>query len=273
MTDIEFNLGHNKAYTLSGAIAPGTQWCAFDVPRPRAEREAKCFFLTLWDDRVFQDEVTGVYWYKVTRTRKLGEGGTQRAALWTGLKIAKKNDLPIVGILKDGATSQCTLLPSFAVKGIEFRGDDAWLRLVSSEVGILNLETISFSADRAFESMETADSLESKFQRAVAEASAITTTQRWARLAKRTGIPRKIAALTYVFDRDPDVVAEVLFLAKGSCQRCGSRAPFNRKSDKTPYLEVHHRIRLADGGHDTVENAEALCPNCHRFKHYGDVEE
>jgi 5-methylcytosine-specific restriction protein A len=34
-------------------------------------------------------------------------------------------------------------------------------------------------------------------------------------------------------------------------------------------LEVHHKIRLADGGFDTVENAIAVCPNCHRQCHHG----
>ncbi|TDA69847.1 HNH endonuclease signature motif containing protein, partial [Halomonas marinisediminis] len=36
----------------------------------------------------------------------------------------------------------------------------------------------------------------------------------------------------------------------------------------TPFLEVHHLIRLKDGGPDTVENCAALCPNCHRKLHY-----
>jgi len=34
-------------------------------------------------------------------------------------------------------------------------------------------------------------------------------------------------------------------------------------------LEVHHKVPLAEGGDDTVENAIALCPNCHRHAHYG----
>ncbi|MGH8437576.1 MAG: HNH endonuclease [Pseudomonas sp.] len=33
--------------------------------------------------------------------------------------------------------------------------------------------------------------------------------------------------------------------------------------------EVHHKVRLADGGLDTVENAIAVCPNCHRQAHFG----
>lgn len=45
--------------------------------------------------------------------------------------------------------------------------------------------------------------------------------------------------------------------------------PINEVGYKSPYLEVHHIIFLAQGGDDTVDNAEALCPNCHRRKHYG----
>ncbi|WP_342542729.1 HNH endonuclease signature motif containing protein [Paenisporosarcina sp. FSL H8-0542] len=36
-----------------------------------------------------------------------------------------------------------------------------------------------------------------------------------------------------------------------------------------PYLEVHHIKRLADNGEDSVENAIAVCPNCHRELHFG----
>ncbi|WP_240698763.1 MULTISPECIES: HNH endonuclease [Vibrio] len=64
-------------------------------------------------------------------------------------------------------------------------------------------------------------------------------------------------------------MAEVLLRAKGTCERCKSPAPFTRKSHQTPYLEVHHIIRLADGGKDTIENTLALCPNCHRELHFG----
>ncbi|HDR7378766.1 TPA: HNH endonuclease [Bacillus toyonensis] len=39
--------------------------------------------------------------------------------------------------------------------------------------------------------------------------------------------------------------------------------------DGTPYLEVHHVVPLATGGEDSVENAVALCQNCHRKAHYG----
>ena len=81
--------------------------------------------------------------------------------------------------------------------------------------------------------------------------------------------PQRRLATTWVFDRNPDVVAERLLLAKGQCELCHSDAPFLRKSDDRPYLEVHHIERLIDGGLDTVENTIALCPNCHRREHFG----
>jgi len=74
---------------------------------------------------------------------------------------------------------------------------------------------------------------------------------------------------TIVYIRNPDVIAEVSERAAGNCERCKKAAPFKRQSDHSPYLEVHHKVRLADGGDDTVKNALALCPNCHREAHFG----
>ena len=89
------------------------------------------------------------------------------------------------------------------------------------------------------------------------------------RLAAAPSKPDRVTVQSQAFVRNADVIVEVLSRANGLCESCGKRAPFLRKSDNTPYLEVHHSIRLADGGDDTVENAIALCPNCHRRAHYG----
>ncbi|WP_319025684.1 HNH endonuclease [Acidithiobacillus caldus] len=70
------------------------------------------------------------------------------------------------------------------------------------------------------------------------------------------------------FIRDPAVVAWVLAEAAGICEWCGLPAPFTRE-EGSPFLEVHHVLRLADGGEDTIYNTVALCPNCHRELHYG----
>ena len=92
---------------------------------------------------------------------------------------------------------------------------------------------------------------------------------RQGRLKKAQVKPESFQTLHTIYKRNPDVVAEVLFQAEGECGECKEDAPFIRASDKTPYLEVHHTVRLADGGDDTVANAVALCPNCHRRLHFG----
>jgi hypothetical protein len=69
------------------------------------------------------------------------------------------------------------------------------------------------------------------------------------------------------FIRDPNVIAWVLAEADGICEACKSAAPFLRAGGE-PYLEVHHVRPLADGGPDTVDNAIACCPNCHRRLHH-----
>lgn len=93
---------------------------------------------------------------------------------------------------------------------------------------------------------------------------------RQARLKRAAKIPAKVAVVTYVYARNPDVVAEVLARANGQCEGCCNPAPFRRRKDGAPYLEVHHKIQLANGGEDTIENAIALCPNCHRNQHLGE---
>ena len=89
------------------------------------------------------------------------------------------------------------------------------------------------------------------------------------RLQNSDGMPDQYAVVQQVFSRNPDVVAEVLERAGGKCESCGSPAPFNKRSNGAPYLEVHHKQQLAHGGKDVVSNAVALCPNCHRKAHYG----
>lgn len=80
--------------------------------------------------------------------------------------------------------------------------------------------------------------------------------------------PVQKVASSKAYIRDPAVVAFVELEANGCCEKCGLQAPFVR-SDGSPFLEVHHILSLADGGPDTIWNAAALCPNCHRECHYG----
>lgn len=89
------------------------------------------------------------------------------------------------------------------------------------------------------------------------------------RIAESEKRPKRIRVYSYTYRRNPDIVVETLLRANGVCESCKQPAPFLRASDGTPFLEVHHIKSLADGGEDTLENVLALCPNCHREKHYG----
>jgi 5-methylcytosine-specific restriction protein A len=80
--------------------------------------------------------------------------------------------------------------------------------------------------------------------------------------------PRTTEIITSQYVRNAEVVAWVLDLANGVCECCGKASPF-LKEGGTPYLEVHHLKRLADSGSDTISNAIAACPNCHRELRYG----
>jgi len=81
--------------------------------------------------------------------------------------------------------------------------------------------------------------------------------------------PEMIQVMTNAYKRNPDVIISVLERANGVCEACHKPAPFNRLSNGTPYLEVHHIILLSQGGDDTVDNAKGICPNCHRKVHFG----
>ena len=79
--------------------------------------------------------------------------------------------------------------------------------------------------------------------------------------------PEFVETTTKTYKRDPKVKAWVLEKAEGICELCNFDAPF-RDSNGFPYLEVHHVRPLGAGGADVIENAVALCPNCHKACHH-----
>lgn len=110
---------------------------------------------------------------------------------------------------------------------------------------------------------------ECQFEMQVQQSLQKTEQQRLRDLETANIYPARMRVTTSVFQRNPDVVATVLIRANGICESCRTKAPFLRRSNGQPYLEVHHKVQLASGGPDSVENAIALCPNCHRDQHFG----
>lgn len=51
---------------------------------------------------------------------------------------------------------------------------------------------------------------------------------------------------------------EIAYKSKYTCNACGILLP--------PTFEIDHIVELREGGSDTYENLQALCPNCHSLK-------
>ena len=83
--------------------------------------------------------------------------------------------------------------------------------------------------------------------------------------------PKKMTTNSTGFERSADVKSWVLESAFGICESCDDPAPFMTKGQD--YLEVHHVRPLGSGGSDTIQNAVAICPNCHRAFHHSDDKE
>lgn len=113
------------------------------------------------------------------------------------------------------------------------------------------------------------ENMQNDFEKNVMKSLNLDPAIRKRKLESASKTPKVLSVTTKVYARNPDVVADVLIRAEGICEKCKKRAPFIRAKDNSPYLEVHHKVMLANGGEDTIENAIALCPNCHRESHYG----
>lgn len=114
-----------------------------------------------------------------------------------------------------------------------------------------------------------AEDLEKELDEEVEKSKKLSSAERSERLSKANRLPLRTKVLSSGFKRNPDVITEVLLRANGICERCHNLAPFLRAKDNSPFLEIHHKIFLSNGGEDTVDNAIAVCPNCHRELHYG----
>lgn len=134
------------------------------------------------------------------------------------------------------------------------------------------LRKVAIQYEALSQGTQTLEGMVANIQEAVEKSAKDSHEVRKKRLEVANKKPNQQIVSVTTYTRNPDVIAEVLFRANGVCEHCKSNAPFKRRKDNTPFLEVHHKIRLADGGEDTIENAIAICPNCHRNLHYGNAE-
>lgn len=89
------------------------------------------------------------------------------------------------------------------------------------------------------------------------------------RAKKAAGKPMQKLVARNDFVRNPYVVAAAILRSEGTCDMPGCSCALFEKDDGTSYLEVHHIVPLAEDGDDTLTNAAAICPHCHRKLHYG----
>ncbi len=153
-------------------------------------------------------------------------------------------------------------------------------RIEASVGGILAVNGLSDTQNESYlfgmareyisrQNVQSKSYVESEFQKAIELARDLSSEEIKERLISSSAIPKKITVISTAFQRNPYVVLAVLERAGGVCESCKQPAPFLKAKDGSPYLEVHHIIQLALNGEDTVENAIALCPNCHREMHFG----
>ncbi len=280
--ETQFNSSHNDAFRELGALEPGQHWSSFDVSRAQARKGmASLFVTTIWNFHstkdaegrrtptelaIVKDQTGGTLWYRMGKPEP-NTTHNHAVAHWDGLELALRTGIPIVGVLKDVHSGRCSLNHLFDCNNPRYGSDGnaLWLQLhprggVGCDVRVADILRLN---------PESFDQWNQRFIASVDRSSDRNALERKKRLRDAPRIPKRMEVTTTVFDRNPDVVAEVLSQANGICDHCKRSAPVIRRSNGTPYLEVHHKISLAAGGEDTVDNAVALCPNCHRGSHFG----
>ncbi|WP_314062497.1 HNH endonuclease [uncultured Vagococcus sp.] len=81
------------------------------------------------------------------------------------------------------------------------------------------------------------------------------------------------------YRRNPKKAIKALQIANFSCEISSSHKTFTSKKTGRNYVEAHHLIPInrqgdfKDASLDVEANIVALCPNCHRYIHHGEVDE
>jgi hypothetical protein len=100
-----------------------------------------------------------------------------------------------------------------------------------------------FGGDNTSRVAESVKADRESFEEAVQRSLSDDVDRRRNRLRTAPKMPGKRTTSVTIFERNPDVVAEALYLAQGICQDCNGPAPFLRASTSQPYLEGCNVLR------------------------------
>ncbi len=87
-----------------------------------------------------------------------------------------------------------------------------------------------------------------------------------AKSAKRKPIKQQTTTTTY--SRDSSIIAFVHRRSGYKCEMPTCEYVGFKKTNGGQYIETHHITPLFRGGDDSIDNAAALCPTCHRMMHH-----
>lgn len=133
------------------------------------------------------------------------------------------------------------------------QGDRVLIGSVGNEVFALKLSTVSVTEEVAILELTQKASKQTILDRA----------------KQAKGKPARRTTQRDDFVRNLYVVAGALLRANGQCEMPACTSTLFLKDDGKNYLEVHHVTPLGENGDDSLANAAALCPHCHRKLHFG----
>ncbi len=261
----------NRVYYLQPYSGRTIQSLKNNPPSPDSPLTIYASTTVQRNEIAFQAEIIG--WFD-KQSLFNSENDTIREAIINDLNLYQPNE---GGLYRKHKETFCAnlivvrnlrLLPKPFPVGLLFKVSDGKALKNRTQSGGWSL-VYKFQSDIQNFDVISKDVFDEHFESEVLKSSKSKQIDRQTRLLNANPIPTKSAVLSNAFNRNSDVVAEVIFRANGICELCHQPAPFAKASTGEPYLEVHHWIPLADGGHDTIENAAALCPNCHKQAHFG----
>lgn len=208
---------------------------------------------------------------------------------WISLSTPRKNvQHSVLSPKKELLQALCDVTPNGKTLEIDYRSySTPWeqaqgvLRLIFSDSSTLGMPEVFWrdwdkdeqepcsDCTKVSYELDELTELEDENRKELVEARGLDQAELERRAQAFSGVPARRRVTTTVLVRNPAVVELARRKAGGKCQQCGASAPFVSKNTGEPYLEIHHKEQLANGGKDIVENTIALCPNCHRKAHFG----